>query len=226
MNHPIEQFKSAVQLSSLAEIADLIAPADTPSWLKEYLQNWAPSLMLDRGVWAMQPTKVEMRQRMLDVSNAASLLHDALGDASAKEFLEGAGEIRIDNIGGLQRTLQLIAERAKQAAAHSAISTKAGIAKSGRGKAAPPDTYAPKVFCALVIAEAWKFMRSKYPAPRNRIAAQATHEFWKACGGPTTGWGSDPLNAWRPYFIRARAPEAEKERVECARQLMLYKQSS
>jgi hypothetical protein len=210
---------------SFAAVAKLIAPENTPSWLKDYLENWVSSLVLDRDVSAMQPTKATMKRRMVAVAQAAALLDKELADTVTKEFLERAGLVRIENLGGFQRALQTIAERAKLAAGSSALSTTSGKTKSGQGKAMPPDSYRPKTFCALVIAEAWRFLHQEYPPPRNRGAAEAAQAYWLAAGcPPAVGWGSDPLNAWRPHFKKARGPEAAAERAECLRHLGLYKQ--
>lgn len=205
-------------------VATFIAPQDTPPWLKSYLVNWAPSLMLDRGVAMVQPTKVEMKKRLLEASDAAFLLHSAVSDTATREFIERAGGIRFDTLGGLQHALQNIGERAKVAANSAALSTATGKTKSGRGKALPPDAYAPKTFCAVVIAEAWKFLRGEYPVPRNPHAAEAAQAYWLASGGTSDGWGEDPLGGWRPYFKRAMGPETAKERAECLRHLRLHRQ--
>jgi hypothetical protein len=134
--------------------------------------------------------------------------------------LEGAGLVRIENRGGLERALQIIAERAELAVASPALSTQAGKTKAGRGKALPPDAFAPKTFCAALVAETWAYLHGDYPKPRNRKAAAAADAYWRASGGGATGWGNDQLNAWRPYFSKAREPAVATVRAECRRHLV------
>jgi hypothetical protein len=226
MKHPKEspQSESVLPVSSFAAVAGLVATGNTPRWLKEYFKEWAPSVMLGRGASQIHPTKKAMKERLRNVSNAAALLNKELGDTATGEFLERAGRVRIEYLGGLQRTLQAIAQHAEIAAASPALSTKAGKTKSGRGKAILPGSYRPRTFCAVVIAEAWKFLRGAYPAPKNREAAKAAEHFWLLSGGSTAGWGNDRIGAWRPYFQKARGPETAEMRVECLRHLKLHKQ--
>ena len=165
-----------------------------------------------------------MKRRMLEVSEAAIVLSNALSDTAIRAFLESAGAIRFATLGSLQHVLRNIGERAKVAADSTAITTPTGTTKSGRGKALPPGAYTAKTFCAVIVAEAWKFLHGKYPAPRNRKAAEAAQTFWLICGGTSGGWGDDPLGAWRPYFKKAMEPETVKERAECLRHLELHKQ--
>lgn len=226
MAHPksLQQSENALPAPSYAAVAGLVAPTDTPLWLEKYFRNWGPSVMLHRGVFAVQPTKVTMKRKMVEVSEAAALLSKALTDTPTREFLEQAGDIRIENLGGLQFALEKIAERAESAAASPALTSKTGKTKSGQGKATPPNAIAPKTFCALVIAEAWKFVRGDYPAPRNREAAKAAEMFWLASGNTSAGWGADRMDAWRPHFMKARGFEGTATRAQCQRHLKLGKQ--
>jgi hypothetical protein len=146
-----------------ADIARLIAPNNTPVWLAEMLRDWTPSLALDRYVQEKQPTKAEMKKRLLEIRDAALLLQRALSDAPMREFLEREGSIRIENIGGLDHTLRMIAERADLAAASPAITAAVGKTKKGRGKALPLNAISPKAFCALIIAETWAYLRGTKP---------------------------------------------------------------
>jgi hypothetical protein len=82
-----------------------------------------------------------------------------------------------------------------------------------------PDAFSAKTHCAALIAETWRYFHSRYPAPRNRDAAAAADAFWRASGGKATGIG-DPLNGWRYYFMKARAPVTAAVRKECRRHLV------
>ena len=101
----IPQPQNASPKPSFEAVAGLVAPANTPPWLEEYLEKWGPSVMLDRGVTTNQPTKKAMKERLTNVSNAAALLNKELSDTATREFLERAGRVRIENLGGLQRAL-------------------------------------------------------------------------------------------------------------------------
>ena len=200
-----------------ADVAQLIAPNNTPAWLAEMLRDWAPSVALDRYVQATQPTKAEMKKRLLDIRDAALLLQRTLSDAPMREFLEIEGSIRIENVGGLDHTLRTIAERAERAAASPTITTAAGETKKGRGKALPLEAISAKAFCALIIAETWAYIREGQPAPRNQEAAAAAHAYWQASGGTTQSWGSDPRIGWSYHFKEAQSPAAERWRKEVLR---------
>jgi hypothetical protein len=66
--------------TSFEEIARLIAPsAGAPPWLPTYLRNWAPSLLIDRHVHAMQPKKSKMKRRMKERSSLQKLGHICMG---------------------------------------------------------------------------------------------------------------------------------------------------
>jgi hypothetical protein len=199
------------------EIARLIAPsAGAPAWLPTYLRSWAPSLMVDWRVHAMQPKKSKMKKRMNEIQDAATVLLHMLGDVPIKEFLEVEGRLKIENVGGLEHVLKGVSEGAK-IAAESLASTATGATKPGRGKAVPRSAISPKAFCALIVAEAWAHLHGDYPAPRNQQAAAAAQALWLSVGGTTSSWGSDPLTGWTYYFTEARSESAEALRKETRR---------
>ena len=209
----------------MAEAAGLIASTNAPPWLATFLRDWAPSLMLDRAVHAVQPTKAKMREQLIQVANAATILQRALRDSPTKEILELEGGIRIENIGGLDDTLRAIGERATLAAASPRISATSTRAKPGSGKALPANAFSPKTFCAVIISEAWKYLHDEYPAPRNVKAAAAAEAFWRASGGITKSWGSNPLRSWSYHFKKARSPAANKLRQELRRHCVEHSHS-
>ncbi|MGC2075860.1 MAG: hypothetical protein WA728_07475, partial [Xanthobacteraceae bacterium] len=103
-----------------------------------------------------------MRENLLKVGNAAAVLQRALEHTPTREFLESEGSIQIENRGGLDHTLHVISDPVALAAASPRISAKAA-AKKGRGKALPTNGFTPKVFCAAIIIEVWKFLHGEYP---------------------------------------------------------------
>jgi hypothetical protein len=203
--------------TSFEEIARLIAPSSSvPPWLPTYLRNWAPSLMIDRHVHAMQPKKSKMKKRMKEIQDAASVLLHMLGDPPTKEFLEVEGRLQIENVSGLEHVLKGISGGAK-IAAESLVSAATGATKPGRGKAVPGSAISPKAYCALIVAEAWAHLHGDYPAPRNQRAAAAAQALWQSVGGTTSSWGSDPLTGWSYHFTEARSDFAEALRKETRR---------
>jgi hypothetical protein len=202
----------------IIEAANIIAPSDAPPWLVTLLTDWLPTLAIDRGVHAIQPTKADMREQMLAVRNAARVLYEGLRNVAVKEFLEVEGAIRIENLGGLEETLRVIGERARLAASSSQISTSDGKGKKGTGKALPNTAYSPQTFCAVLISEVWNFLRGEYPAARNIQAAKAADAYWRATGGIAAHqWGTGSAGRWRYHFEQAKSPATEKERKEIRR---------
>lgn len=110
----------------LAEVADLIASTSAPPWLATLLRDWAPSIMLNRGVHAVQPTKAQMRGQLAEMADATAILVRGLSYSPAKEFLEREGGVHIKNIGGLDHTLRAIGEGATLAAASPRIAGMCG----------------------------------------------------------------------------------------------------
>jgi hypothetical protein len=209
----------------IEEVISHIAPADAPAWLAGLLCDWLPSLVQDRGVHEVQPSKATMRKSLIKVGEAAASLQQALQSAPIREFLETEGSIQIENLGGLDHTLRHIAERAALAAKSPRISNKAGIAKKGTGKALPTDAFSPEVFCAVIISEVWKYLHGEYPASSNMKAAAAAEAYWRASGPGKRGWGSDPLGKWSYHFRRAKLPVTAKTREEIRRHCIEHSHS-
>jgi hypothetical protein len=211
--------KDAASVPTFADVARLVAGADAPSWLPAHFQRWASGLEIDRFVEKKQPTRVEMKKRLVEVRNAALLLRDALNDPPIREFLEIAPLGPIEHRGVFDHILADLAERAKHAMASSTLSTEMGKTKAGRTRAAPSDASSAKLFCAALIAETWAYFHHSDPAPRNQDAARAADAYWRAAGGETNSW-TVPLNGWRPYFQQVQEPSVAAVRVECRRHLI------
>lgn len=60
--------KNANTPASLAEVASYIAATETAPWLVALLRDWIPTLMLSRGVHAVQPSKTKMRKTLTEVA--------------------------------------------------------------------------------------------------------------------------------------------------------------
>jgi hypothetical protein len=197
IQHPPER-------SKFRELARMLSREDDPpAWLCRFFEDWAPSLLMDRGVHLIQPTRKEMRRRLAQVSTAVDTLTGALNDSATAGFLDPTGT-ESAKYAGMAAALLEVKKRAADASKSASLATPRGRTPSGRGKALLPGSFSPKVFCAAIIAEAWNLVRGGYPAPSNIEAAALANAFWEASGGPVTGsWGNDPLKAWRPSFIEA-----------------------
>jgi hypothetical protein len=211
--------EDATSAPTFADVARFIAGPDAPTWLVEHFARWSPSLMMDRSVEKMQPTRVAMKERLDEVRDAASMLQHALRHTPTREFLEIAPSGPIEYRVAFEHMLQDLVGRAERAMTSPALSTEDGKTRLGRTKAAPPGASSAKLFCAALIAETWAYFHGVDPAPRNQDAAAAAHALWRASGGETKGWGNDPLNSWRHYFEQVQAPALGKVRKECRRHL-------
>jgi hypothetical protein len=201
-------------------IAHLIAGEDAPPWLAEHLKLWIPSIRVARVVEKRQPGRSEMKNRLVKIGKAAALLTRALDEPSTREFLEAGPSGPIENIGAFGRSLKDLADRADHASASPALADKTGKTRAGRGRATPPGALSAQAYCALLVAEAWRYFHCKYPPPRSGEAAQAAEAYWRATGVERKGWGNDPLNAWRHHFNAAKALKtADKLRTEIRRHL-------
>jgi hypothetical protein len=80
--------ENATSAPTFADVARFIAGPDAPTWLVEHFARWSPSLMMDRSVEKMQPTRVAMKERLDEVRDAASMLQHALLHTPTREFLE------------------------------------------------------------------------------------------------------------------------------------------
>jgi hypothetical protein len=172
----------------------------------------------------MLPTKSAMKERMESAECAALQLQSCLADDVARSFLE----LRAGPIGdraALQSWLRNLEERAKQAAEGPELSNEKGKVKAGRGRAPVPGCLPPKLYCAALIAEAWKHVHGEYPAPRNGQAAGAAQALWLASGGRPTGTGDNPAaGAWRYHFAKIKDPAVAASRAEIRRHLTLTEQ--
>ena len=116
-----------------------------------------------------------------------------------------------DEIRNLEANLAHLSQQAETARLSPPLSTKSGKTRPGPGLATATGVVSPHILCAMMIAEAWKFVRGKYPSARNREAAEAAEMLWELCTLPDgdrlprterVSFGN-PLNAWRPHFEAA-----------------------
>jgi hypothetical protein len=199
-------------------VAELLTPKP-PAWLAEQLYRWAPSVRLDQAVQMHQPSRADMRTNLAKINSAAELLSRELAKPAVREFLEPRTMGPIQKFGYLQRMLLDICDRAERASQSPALVNAEGQTKAGKGRAVPEGTSSPQVYCALVIAETWKFFKDNYPGSRNAEAARAAEEYWRLAGCERQSWGDKPLNAWRRHFEEAASQNMDELRREYIRHL-------
>jgi hypothetical protein len=129
------------------------------------------------------------------------------------EFLDAALLDPIRNSELLVCELSNLASLAKRSANSEALRG------AGRNKAAVAITFSTLTYCAILIAETWKYLHGAEPPPRNKRAQGAAEALWLAAGGEHRSWGNKPLNRWRYHFEMARKQPAEALRADYHRHL-------
>ncbi len=197
---------------------------DNPSsWLAEHLRGWSTSVLINYAVETRQPTRIEMRAMLSKIADGASLLIRGLGYMALVEFLDAGAAKAPHDPGKLQALLVDLRDRAQAASKLPALVDDMGKSQSGRGRAVTKVAFSAQTYCALLIAETWKYFKGAYPPPRNRRAQEAADNYWRlACGKRNPTWGNDEFVAWRRHLKNAcemRSEEADKLRAECLRHL-------
>jgi hypothetical protein len=200
-------------------IARLIAPDGSPAWLADHFRAWVGSLFLDRGIEATQPTRAEMRSLLGQAADAAETLCLALEFVPVRDFLEGPRNESLPDARELSGRLSDLAARARRAMSSDTLATKRGVTKPGPGKALPAHATSPETYCAILISEAWKYLRGEEPPDKNTRVLQAAELLWRAAGGAGSFQGEEPYAKWRSYFKAARRSEATQLRLEIRRHL-------
>jgi hypothetical protein len=136
------------------ELADILDQSE--GWLAGHFERWANGLAMHRWIVKSQPTRRVMRERITEIKDAALQLKQRLRDNRTVTFLADAGQLQFLDLNALLITLTTIATRADVAI--SSLVDDKGKTKSGRGKALVPGAITPELYCALIIAETWKFL--------------------------------------------------------------------
>ena len=204
------------------EVARLIQPTRTPMWLTEYVAYWANELAHEISRQDLLPTRAQTRTRLSKLVGAADAFDEALSEPTMRLFLAHVcGSDFEREIVTLRKSLLSIRSRIYMAFKAPLLSDGMGRTRRGRGKTPLPGAEKPEVLCAVIVAEAWKFVRQEYPGARSKGAAKAALALWAAsAAAPRKGWGVN-LSAWRPYFEGARHTRVAGQREECRRILSL-----
>lgn len=210
--------KPSTVLSDYDPAARLIAP-EAPVWLAEILLGWSPSVWMQARMQELGLPRAQMRERLRRIVHAIDTIKGALGETSVRTFLDTAGEESIAYAGQFDVDLRDLGVRAARALASPQLVTRAGATKAGKGPAMPPGAVHSASFCALIIAETWKYIHAAYPGARNEKAAAAAEAYWRACGNTRNSCGGNPLTAWRRRFEEAMSPSFDPHRGEVVRVL-------
>lgn len=189
---------------AFAEIAKVIAPKNTPTWLSSHLEWLGQGVRHDRLVDDLRPTRAETLQRLNAVREASALLRREMNDPVIRNLLEDAMYLKGLVIAGWP--LRDLNERASIAATSPLLITCPGKARRGRGKSKAPNVFDAKTLCAARVVDLWEHFRGAKPGLSNRGCTEATLAYWLACGGTSEGYG-DPLNGWHDYFRIVRDNE-------------------
>lgn len=219
---PALQQVTKSNMSTFGEVAQLIAPNTTPDWLVELLCYYGLQIAKDRELQERLPSKATFRRDLFEARKAVDQITNLLNDDLKMLFVQGESGIHV-NIPRLTTDLAALASAANRAAASPVVSGPNDKTKAGRGRSLPRKNISPKTFCALVVVEAWLFVRGHLPTIRNREAGAAAQTLWLACGGIAKGWGSDPGAGWSYYFRDARTPATRSLRTELRHQCAEFK---
>ena len=92
--------------------------------------------------------------------------------------------------------------------AREAVSEILAMCKDASGPGKPGRRRPPgKVTCALIVIEAWAFVKGKAPSANNQDAQEACETYWQACAGQRSANWQRTLKAartvkskWRQYI--------------------------
>jgi hypothetical protein len=188
---------------------------DAPLWLNSHLEWWAQGMFADRLKEESQPTKAQMRKRLLALQKASELIERELGSTSMREVL--AIDLRgpLKYVSNLPFMLRGLAGYVEFVRTSSRLARKDGTTKRGRNKAKGPHHVAAKTRCAARIVELWLHFFGREPGSQSNKAAKAAQMYWLASGGEITA-----LSSWRDEFDRVKA---HKDTPELRNQRHLWK---
>jgi hypothetical protein len=201
----------------LESLAKAISGDQPLAWLVPHFLKWLPSVRLAYQLSQKRPTRAGVKKSLERIATAADILCRELPQMPTIEFLHPGERGPIPAYFPLWEQLNDLSQRAQAAQKLPGLSSPRGGARAGRGKAYVDMAISARTLCAGMIAETYKFLRGRDPAPRNRDAALAAELLWrlslyalfKDSKEKPRGWGSDPLNAWRRYFNLASALRAK-----------------
>jgi hypothetical protein len=161
-----------------------------------------------------------MRKKLSRFQLAAALVSEGLTSPYIREFLElDPSDISLERH-QIMPALEDLAKWANQASYSDTLATKAGLTKSGSGRARSVASVSAMTYCAMIISETWKFVHRAEPPAKSRRAAEAAEVYWRAAGGDPHSVGEEPLARWRHHFRLARENKATTITAEYRRYLV------
>ena len=95
-----------------AEVVRLIEPTNTSPWLTDYFVHWSSPLASEWSVASLQPTKAQMKKKLLGLIEAAGAVNEVLSDPVTKGFLELTHGFAVDEkFPGLSASLRALLAR-------------------------------------------------------------------------------------------------------------------
>jgi hypothetical protein len=212
----------SVAIEDYEIIAGLIVRENPPHWLAETLMGWAPLILLDALFTKQHIPRAEMRKRLAAVRHACLLLRQSLRDQERWLLIA-------DPLGPMSYRSALIADledlagRAERASKLSVLVGETGTTKAGSGRALPPGGASAQVYCAALVAEAWKYFNGEDPAPANKRAQKATDALWVASRaqsvlrlnkrrGPSET--HEPAARWRHHLSKVNSSSLSEIRAQ------------
>ena len=220
-------------------VAELIVrdPSDV-EWLAAGLRNWVwpqerwPTILRnpksDRGMFKTMAEARWSRSKLIKalgetLPEAVDILSDLLKDFAFFSFI--ADEQLGINFGPLQHVnllglLYEVKRRSEAVSRYPAFVSDSGKTKAGRSIPLAPDQIDGRVACASAVKVAREMLTEEPLTIRQ--ASKAAHFLYELGMAPAgrcdlvkriAGWSSDPLNAWSPYFRKARAQHPMLEKL-------------
>jgi hypothetical protein len=204
----------------MREVAENIT-TDPPSWLFELLSDFSFDVASAHAIDTIWPTRGDLSDSLAETGTRAIELSEALRDSPMVGFLLRNSEMESEAfVSDLFSLLSKLATSARQARNSRQLAGPDGQLLRGRGKARLPGNMPPKYACAAIIGEVWAFFHHDTdPAPSNRGARTAAHQFYNSWIQPAKGWGNNTLNGWGRYFKAISDPDLEPLRKEVRRHL-------
>ena len=188
------------------KLARLVADQKTPPWLAGYFRSWVPCLYLDRHVTAKQPTRAEVRECLQRMAGDSEFAEVAASFVPIREFLEAPPLGKIEDFASTEDLVEDLRRRAAYAARSPALAKEDGTTRNGAGKALPDGCVTDRLYCALLIWEAWGFIHGELPRTGSAKAAEAAEACWLAACGQASTFATDradrkeDLRRWRHQF--------------------------
>ncbi len=201
-----------------AQVAAFIV-SPSPDWLMKQLQLWSISLWLSYAIESRQASRAELRALLEKVESSAQLLIKALSHSALVEFLYTETERPRLAPGDFLAVLGALSRSANALLHSPEFADESGRTRPGAGRPLVNGAMPAKTYCALIISEAYRYFRDRFPATRNEKVNRAAERYWQLSGGPHLAVGEDSWTGWRSHFEAARSPALDKEREEIRRRL-------